>query len=117
MPSIEAKRIALFLVGCMGARLGFAYLAYRRPDLLPYLGTLALAPAIGFTYIYMTGSRKTGAEVFGERIWWNDLRPLHAFMYFLFAGLALRSNKDAWKVLLVDALIGLAAFTHHHLTQ
>jgi hypothetical protein len=35
---------------------------------LPYLGYLALLPAIGFAYIYITKSRQTGLEVFGEKI-------------------------------------------------
>ena len=29
--------------------------------------------------------RKTGKEVFGSKIWWNDLRPVHASLYILFA--------------------------------
>ncbi len=98
----------------MGARLGLVYLAYRRPDLLPMLGALALLPACGFSYIYLTGSRTTGAEVFGERIWWNNIRPVHAGFYFTFALLALHRDPRAWVVLLLDAMFGLAAFVHHH---
>ena len=61
------------------------------------------------------GWRKTGVEVGGESIWWNDLRPVHAFMYGLFALLALNGVKEhAWKVLLLDTIIGLLAFTQHH---
>jgi hypothetical protein len=36
---------------------------------------LAILPAIGFMYIYLTDSRKTGQEVFGQKIWWNHLQP------------------------------------------
>jgi hypothetical protein len=78
------------------------------------LGYLALAPAIGFIYIYLTGTRKTGAEVFGEKIWWNNLRPIHSILYFLFAYNAIIGNKQSWIYLLVDVLIGLISFLIHH---
>ena len=47
-----------------------------------YLGYLALLPATEFIYIYLTGSMKTGAESFGEKIWWNNLRPIHSILFF-----------------------------------
>jgi len=81
---------------------------------LKYLGYLALLPAIGFMYIYLTGSRKTGAEVFGEKIWWNDLRPIHSMLYFLFAYNAIKCNKQSWIYLLADVLLGLISFLIYH---
>ena len=78
------------------------------------MGYLALLPAIGFTYIYLTGSRKTGGEVFGGKIWWNNLRPLHAFLYFLFAYNAINGNKNAWIFLLIDVIVGLISFVSFH---
>ena len=78
------KRFLLFIIGCIGTRSLFVYVAKNAgPKYLPLLGYLALLPAIGFIYIYLTGSRKTGAEVFGEKIWWNDLRPLHSLIYLI----------------------------------
>jgi len=77
------KRFLLFLIGCIGSRTLFAILAKNTGvNYLPILGYIALLPAIGFMYIYVTGSRKTGVEVGGEKIWWNDLRPIHAVLYF-----------------------------------
>jgi hypothetical protein len=112
---MELKRMLMFLIGCMGARLGLTYAAYRFPVLLPWLGLLALAISIGFATIYINGWRKTGLEVGGQAIWWNDLRPVHAFMYGLFALLALMGVKEhAWKVLLLDTIIGFLAFVLHH---
>jgi hypothetical protein len=109
------KRFLLFLIGCIGTRALFVYVA-KNIDVkyLPLLGYLALLPAIGFLYIYFTGSRKTGAEVFGEKIWWNDLRPLHSFIYFLFAYNAIIGNNKAWMYLLVDVIIGLFSFLFFH---
>jgi hypothetical protein len=105
----------MFLIGCIGARSLFVIIAkYVNTDYLKYLGYLALLPAIGFMYIYLTGSRKTGAEVFGEKIWWNDLRPIHSILYFLFAYNAIIGNTYSWIYLLIDVLIGLISFLIHH---
>ena len=74
-----------------------------------------MLPAIGFLYIYFTGSRKTGLEVFGEKIWWNDLRPLHSLLYYWFSWTILFGNKkEAWKILLADVLLGWVSFLMHH---
>jgi hypothetical protein len=109
------KRILLFLIGCIGLRSLFVIIAKQAsPNMLKYMGYLALIPAIGFMYIYFTGSRQTGAEVFGEKIWWNNLRPLHGVLYFLFAYNAIIGNSRAWLYLLVDVLIGLFAFLFFH---
>ena len=112
------KRFLLFLIGCIGLRSLFVVIAKNIDiKLLPYLGYLALLPAIGFIYIYVTDSRKTGAETFGEKIWWNDLRPVHALMYGLFAFNAINKNPNAWIYLLIDVLIGLFSFLIFHYTN
>ena len=109
------KIFLMFLIGCIGLRSIFVIIAkYINIKYLKYLGLLALIPAIGFIYIYLTGSRKTGAEVFGKKIWWNNLRPIHSILYFLFAYNAIIGNKDSWIYLFVDVVIGLISFLLHH---
>jgi hypothetical protein len=109
------KRFLLFLLGCIGTRSLFVYLAKNASTMyLKYMGYLALVPAIGFTYLFLTDSRKTGPEVFGDKIWWNDLRPIHALLYFLFSYNAIIGNESAWIYLLVDVIIGLISFLWFH---
>ena len=109
------ERILLFLIGCIGTRTLFVYLAKNASKQnLKYMGYLALLPAIGFLYIYLTGSRKTVAEVFGGKIWWNNLRPIHSLLYFLFAYNAIKGNHFAWLYLLADLIIGLFSFLIFH---
>jgi hypothetical protein len=109
------QRILMFLIGCIGLRSLFVVIAKNiNTNYLKYLGYLALVPALGFLYIFLTGSRKTGAETFGEKIWWNNLRPIHSLLYILFAYNAIRGNKNAWKYLLADVLIGLTSFLIYH---
>jgi len=109
---VATKRLLLFLIGCIGMRSLFAYVAkIANIGLLRVMGWIALIPAVGFMYLYLTGARKTGAEVFGEKIWWNSLRPVHALMYFAFAWLAITGARGtAWKVLAADVVLGLGAF-------
>jgi len=109
------KRFLLFLFGCIGTRSLFVYLAKNASKTyLRYMGYLAILPAIGFFYLFLTGSRKTGPEVFGDKIWWNNLRPIHGIMYALFAYHAINGNDFAWIYLLIDVIIGLVSFLIFH---
>ena len=109
------QRFLMFFIGCNGIRSLLVIIAkYINTKYLKYLGYIALLPATGFMYIYLSGSRKTGAETFGEKIWWNDLRPIHSILYFLFSYNAIIGNKQSWMYLLVDVLFGLINFLIHH---
>ncbi len=109
------SRLMLFVLGCIGSRLLFAFVAKTiNIEYLPYLGYIALLPAIGMMYIYITGSRDYGKEA-GGKIWWNNLRPIHSLLYFLFAYSAItKKQKMAWKFLAADVSIGFVAFMNHH---
>lgn len=109
------KRFLLFLFGCIFTRLIFVWIAKSIPlQYLPYLGIMALGPVIGWIWILFIGSRDTGAEVFGEKIWWKDVRWVHLVLYASFAGLAFMKNSRAWTILLADVLFGLGAWLIHH---
>lgn len=110
------KRILLFLIGCMGTRFFLVYIAKNISiQMLRYMGFLTLIPAFGFIYIYLSGSRKTGPEVFGDEIWWNNLRPIHGILYLLFSYNAIIGNQNAWMYLLIDVVFGLVGFLTHHI--
>lgn len=112
---MDLYRALIFLIGCIGTRVAIAYAAYKAsPSILQYLGYLALLPAIGFFTIYFMDLRKSGPEVFGERIWWNNLRPVHGMMYTLFAISAITQQSYAWMWLGADALLGLISFIARH---
>jgi hypothetical protein len=75
---------------------------------------------VGWLYIYFISPRTTGPEVFGGVIWWNDLRIVHALMYLLFIIYAMQKKSFSYIVLVIDALVGLVAFTlyktHKHIS-
>jgi hypothetical protein len=112
---MNTNRVLLFLIGCIGTRTALAVLAkHASPDWLQTMGAFALIPAIGFFTIFMFGLRETGPEVFGEKIWWNSLRPIHGTMYLLFAIFALQKKEFAWMFLAADVTIGLLAYVTHN---
>jgi len=109
------KRRFLFILGCIPSRLFIVYLAKTlNPEYLNYLALCLCIPMIGFLYIYLTNSRKTGIETFGARIWWNQLRIVHFLLYLLFMFFVLTNKKHAYLPLLFDVIIGFIAFVHHH---
>lgn len=115
---VFTKRLLLFTFGCTLSRLAFAYLAkYSSENTLVSLGYISLIPMLGFLYIYAFDARRTGAEVFGDKIWWNDLRPIHAFLYAMFAYSAIIKSPHAWGYLMVDAIFGFIAFIVYHYSR
>lgn len=104
------KSMLLFILGCIPVRLALVWLAKYKHELLPVMAVLATLVSVGFALIYVFKLRKTGGEVFGEKIWWNDLRPVHSILYLLFAYLAIYDKDNAWKALVIDVSIGIVAF-------
>ena len=110
----STQRMLMFLFGCLVVRCAFVILAARvNTKHLKYLGYLAILPAVGFMYIFLTGSRTTGVETFGEKIWWNNLRPVHSVLYILFAYQAINGHKSAWIFLALDVFIGFTSWMIH----
>jgi hypothetical protein len=111
-------RFYLFLFGCIGSRLLFTIISALSPNwILVILGYLALLPVLGWFYIIFFGERDTGLEVFGDKIWWKHLRPIHMLLWAFFAYLAISRHPYAWIVLLVDTLFGLSSFLFHHWSE
>jgi hypothetical protein len=110
------KRFVLFLIGCIGMRSLFTYIAkISSQRTLKYMGYIASIPAIGFIYLFLSGSRETGPEVMGDKIWWNPLRPIHSFLYIMFSYHAIFGYRNiAWLFLLADVLIGFVSFLVFH---
>jgi len=113
------KRFLLFLFGCIGARLLLVHVAktYKEQNIKNILLIFTLLVSAGFFFIYFTGIRKKGTETFGSDIWWNNLRPLHGFLYLLFAILLYKNKPYAWMILLADVVIGLSAFLMFHYNE
>jgi hypothetical protein len=109
------KRFVLFLCGCIPARLALVYLAKNMSiKYLPLLGYITLIIGISFAYLFLSGTRQTGAEVFGDKIWWNNLRPIHSLFYLMFSYYAINKMSEGWVYLLYDVIFGLFSFLFFH---
>ena len=109
------KRFLLFLGGCIPIRLLFVFVAWSISiKYLPLLGYIALLPAIGFLYLFVSGKRQTGLETQGQPIWWVNFRPIHGILYLLFFIYAIKGIRKSYLFLLIDVLIGLLLFLWFH---
>ena len=112
---IIQKRFLAFMFLCIPVRIAFVFAAKNiNVHYLPYLGYLGMLPALGFFYIFVFRKRKTGGETFGQKIWWNNLRPIHSVLYFIFAYLAINKNKNSYIPLLIDVIFGFISFIVYH---
>lgn len=108
------KRFILFSI-CILVRTLFVILAYYLDKKYVYYASFPSAIiGIGFLTIYFGNFRGTGAEVFGSKIWWNSLRPLHGFNYLVFAYLAFTMKNNSYIPLLFDVILGTIVFIMYH---
>jgi hypothetical protein len=109
------KRFILFLFGCIFIRSIFVYIVKNTNGIyLQLFGIVALFISLGFITIYLFNLRTSGQETFGDKIWWNNLRPIHTILYLLFAYMAFNKNKNSYIPLLIDVCIGLLSFLYYH---
>jgi|LauGreDrversion4_2_1035121.scaffolds.fasta_scaffold922911_1 hypothetical protein len=109
----KKQRIAMFLIGCVGARLGLAYAALIVPTKI--LSFIFGIIGTGFAVIWIMDWRKTGMETGGLPIWWNHLRPLHALAYLTSAVLLwFKYRRDTSLIIFFDLIVGLISFLFYH---
>lgn len=108
------KSKILFLLGCIPVRILLAAFTYKLEEkYLPYLSVILFAVGASFIYLYITNSRLKAPEAGGET-WWKNLRPIHG-MFYLIAGLyALKKDRSAAVILVIDVVFGLGAFINHN---
>lgn len=100
----------LFLYLCIPLRIFLIYLAKNKQKYLKVMAIFAIFIGCGFTYYYFSGTRTIGPETFGELIWWNDLRIVHAFNFFTFAFLCFFKPNIAYIPLVIDVIIGFISW-------
>lgn len=121
MNSIQLRFI-YFLLGCIPSRLLLVWLAKNNSNsdterLL--LASFTLIVGSAFLFLFVTGFRSTGPEVFGAEIWWKPIRIVHAFLYMTYAYSLLSDNSlvssnNSWIILLLDVVIAVISFLVYH---
>ena len=111
----DTRKYVLFLLICIPARIGIAYLSYlfsdpRHRGIVSHL----FAAVLGITALAWLGlffgiiSRGEGFEAAGNRIWWNYLRPVHALLYILYIAHYAAKRENGWIFMAADPVIGLS---------
>jgi hypothetical protein len=106
------KLFLLFFFMCIPLRLAFVYLAKNYTNYLPLIGVLSSIAVVGWISNFYFNTRTKG--ILGQEVWWNNMRPVHIFLYIIFTILAFNKNKSAWVIGLLDVIIGITAFLMFH---
>jgi len=98
---------------CILVRLSIAYAAYLSYNSICryILVTFFFIASTGFTYLYITKQRNKGA--FGQKIWWDFLRPVHAILLFISGVMLILKLKETYIILVTDTLIGPLVYSSH----
>ena len=98
----------LFAFACIPSRILIALWAKdNQPKWAPIV---AIITALAFFRLWLNPSlRATGLETFGQPIWWNQMRIVHAALWMAFALAALMGKDWAWRLLALDVVVGLAS--------
>lgn len=106
------ERFIIFVTMCFTARLLIAYVAKNlKKSHNKYAIVVAIMIASGFLYNYIIKKSKGG---FGQKVWWNNYRLIHSIMFYLFAYMTYFNESNAYKILVIDAIMGLLFSIHHH---
>ncbi len=109
--TISNGRVLTFLIGCIGSRLLLAWAVFREYGGKSVLASITAVIGVGFLAVHYMGLRPTGAEVSGERIWWDHLRLVHGVLYLVAAAnIMMGESLTAAEFLLADTVIGLGSF-------
>lgn len=100
----------LFYLVCIPVRIGLVLLAKKKHTqwfLIPF----ALIIGLGFLRQYMLNAPGGFSK---KPAWWQPLRVVHGLLWLTFAVCMIVNPKCAWKILLVDVVIGIvASFLHY----
>lgn len=102
------NRSNIFLIFCIPCRCILAYLASTiQNNNLKIMGYIYGLMSIGFMYAFINNMQNTpGIQ---GNIWWHNIRPVFALIYLGFFILTILKNKNAYKLLYLDAIFGLLA--------
>jgi hypothetical protein len=118
MNSIQL-RFLYFLLGCIPSRLLLVWVAKHHANSTTervMLSMITMVVGGAFLFLFVTGYRSTGPEVFGGEIWWKQIRIIHALLYLMYAYslMADKHSSNAWMILLFDVIVGLSSFLVYH---
>lgn len=108
------KIILFFIFLCFPSRLLLSLLAKKiNPTYLPIMGLFTIFISINFL-INFINNKNYDKGFFGNYVWWNNYRIIHALTYAIFSILAILKFNNAWIILFIDAILGLLFFLNKY---
>ena len=113
--SNNKKILFIFFFACFPVRLLLAYIVKHLSNkALIYSGYLAIVISLLFIKSYLEYKPNLSIGAFGGKVWWENMRALHASIYLLYGLLSIKKYNKSWIVLLIDAFLGAIAFSYHY---
>ena len=81
MVNINVQNTVHYVI-CIGTRSTLIYIAKTTPSYAVYLGLLYLIVSIRVFYMFLLGNIENSVDK--KPVWFNNLRPIHGFIYFAF---------------------------------
>jgi phosphate/sulfate permease len=118
------NKLDKYFIFCVVIRLTLAWLIYfslttNQLGSSTYVSTVILKNSIimfyvissvGLMYHYVTKTRKKGA--FGQHIWWDHMRPIHALLFLLISYFLYINHSLSYKLAILDTIIGIGAYMY-----
>lgn len=95
----------LFLI-CIISRLIISFISFKfqnNKNVMIFLSVIYFILGTGLIYNFLVKTRKVGA--FNNKVWWDNLRPIHSFLFLSFSYLAIYHQEHSWKPLFLDSII------------
>lgn len=99
----------LFLFVCIPTRIGLMFLAKKTQS--KWLIPLAIIIGIGFFRQYKINAPGSFSK---KPAWWQPFRLFHGLVWLLFALLLIIEPMEAWKILLIDIIVGFSLTLTHY---
>lgn len=105
------KLVLLYLLVCIPVRIGIAIGAKYIPvNYLPLASIVAFITSFLWLWKFFNNKQGKSKGAFGQIVWWNNMRMVHALIWIAFGILALFKNKYAYLLLLLDVFVGLGGW-------
>ena len=107
----DHTRIILFILLCIPARLGLAYLTTitKQKKQVYILSAILALIGLGFISLWVTNSRLKSNEG-GGTTWWHEFRIIHGMLYLTSAILLLKYPDIVYIPILIEVFLGIILF-------
>lgn len=112
----DNSRKAIFLFVCVTIRLTLAFVAWSLED-NKYewiVSAIFLGASVLMFYKYLM-YKNSDSGAFGQKLWWNNERFMHGFMYCFYGILSLAKINGAYLILFADVVLACnSVFLHYN---